>query len=205
VVLNEGGLVNKCIQGLVIALAAGMAAAECPVPPANTPSAAARQLAISKLGQFMKCEANDPLNDQSPCNTFASRGLEAIYGVTDFKGDKAGHLSANQMWDKASGTASGWVKLGGVLDEQNNLCAQSMANAGWPVIALLKAVGHGHVALVIPGEPQQSGSWSMLVVNSASFFLGAPASAYVNKPISSAFRPELAREAYFFYRKPRSP
>lgn len=65
-----------------------MAVAQCPVPPANTPSAAAKQLAISRLGQFLKCEANDPLNDQSPCNTFASRGLEAIYGVKDFKSGK---------------------------------------------------------------------------------------------------------------------
>ncbi|KQZ81537.1 hypothetical protein [Pseudomonas sp. Root562] len=178
------------------------AAAQCPVPPANVPSEAAKQLAISKLGQFLKCEANDPLNDQSPCNTFASRGLESIYGVNDFKSNGTSHQSANQMWDTVNAPGSKWSNLGKVFDEQNNLCAQSAANAGWPVIALLKAAGHGHVALVIPGEPQQSGSWGMLVANSASFLLNAPASAYLNKPLSNAFGAANAQNAVFFYRKP---
>ncbi|WP_133303184.1 hypothetical protein [Cupriavidus lacunae] len=178
-------------------------AAQCPVPPANAPSAAAKQLAISKLGQYLKCESNDPINDQSPCNTFASRGLESIYGVTDFKSSGGtAHQSANQMWDTVNASGSKWQKLGSVFDEQNNLCAQSMANAGWPVIALLKATGHGHVALVIPGEPQTSGTWGMLVANSASFFLDKPASAYLNKPLSSAFGPVNAKSASFFYRNP---
>lgn len=187
----------------VLALAAaGVAAAQCPVPPANTPSAAAKQLAISKLGQFMKCEADNPLNDQSPCNTFASRGLESIYGVKDFKSGETTHKTANQMWNTVNAPESKWRKLGGVFDEQNNLCAQSMANAGWPVIALLNASGHGHVALVIPGEPQMSGSWGMLAVNSASFFLGKPVSAYLNKQLSNAFDAASAQKASFFYRNP---
>jgi hypothetical protein len=176
--------------------------AQCPVPPANTPSASAKQLTISKLGQFLKCDANDPLNDQSPCNTFASRGLESIYGIKEFKSGEQSHQSANQMWDTANASGSKWVKLGGVFNEQNNLCAQSMANTGWPVIALLKASGHGHVALIIPGEPQKSGTWSMLAANSASFFLDDPDSAYLNKPLSNAFGNANAQNASFFYRKP---
>lgn len=181
---------------------ASMVEAQCPVPPANAPSAAAKQLAISKLGQFLKCEANDPLNDQSPCNTFASRGLEAIYGVKDFKLGETTHQSANQMWDTVNASGSRWEKLGSVFDEQNNLCAQSMANAGWPVIALLQATGHGHVALVIPGEPLKSGSWGMLAANSASFFLAKPTSTYLNMPLSSAFSVASAQNASFFYRNP---
>lgn len=190
------------VLSVVAIAAAGVAAAQCPVPPANTPSAAAKQLAISKLGQFLKCEVDDPLNDQSPCNTFASRGLESIYGVKDFKSGETTHQAANQMWNTVNAQGSKWLKLGGVFDEQNNLCAQSMANAGWPVIALLKSSGHGHVALVIPGEPQKSGSWGMLAVSSASFFLGKPASAYLNKPLSNAFDAASAQKASFFYRNP---
>jgi len=202
VVLNDGGLVKKIMLIVVAIAASGTAAAQCPVPPANTPSPAANQLAVSRLGQFLKCEANDPLNDQSPCNTFASRGLESIYGVTDFKSENTSHQSANQIWNTVNAPGSKWVKLGGAFDEQNNLCAQSMANNGWPVIALLKATGHEHVALVIPGEPQRSNSWGILAANSASFFLDKPASAYLNKPLSSAFDAASAQKAAFFYRNP---
>jgi len=190
------------VAGLVILAVMDFAIAQCPVPPANGPSTVAQQLAITKLGQFLRCEANDPLNDQSPCNTFASRGVEAIYGVKDFKVGATTHQSANQMWDTVTASGSKWRKLGGVLDEQNNLCAQSIANAGWPIIALLQAAGHGHVALIIPGEPQKSGSWGMLAANSASFFLDKPALVYVNKPLSNAFGASSAQKATFFYRTP---
>lgn len=193
---------KQFILSAIIIFTAGVAAAQCPVPIANTPSSAAKQLAISKLGQFLKCEANDPLNDQSPCNTFASRGLESIYGVKDFKSGVSTHQAANEMWSTVSASGSKWSKLGGVFDEQNNLCAQSMANAGWPVIALLKGTGHGHVALVIPGEPKKSDTWGMLVANSASFFLDKPASAYLNKPLSNAFNTTSSQTSAFFYRNP---
>jgi hypothetical protein len=194
--------VKSVICSVAIVVTATVVHAQCPVPPANTPSAAANSLAISRLSQFLKCEEGDPLNDQSPCNTFASRGLEAIYGVTDFRSGTKSHQSANQMWDTVNSPGTKWTQLGTVFNEANNLCAQSAANAGWPVIALLKAAGHGHVALVIPGQPTVSNSWGMLTANSASFFLDKPTSVYLNKGLSSAFGPTNAQKAVFFYRKP---
>lgn len=173
----------------------------CPVALINTPSDAARKLSISKLGQFMQCESNDPINDASPCNTFASRGLEAVYGVTDFKRG-LGHLSANQIADKVIANGSRWTVIGAILDENNNLCAQSLANSGFPVIAVKKGSPHGHVALVIPGEPMKSASWNMLVSNSASFLIGKPETAYVSKPLSNAFSKNSTPGAKFFWRKP---
>lgn len=181
----------------------GVAEANCPVSPVNIPSANAEKVMVSKLGQFLKCDTNDPLNDQSPCNTFASRGLEAMYGVDDFKLGENSYQSANQMWAFVNSPDSKWQKLGQVFNEQNNLCAQSMVNTGWPVIALLQASGHGHVALVIPGEVQSSSSWGMLVANSASFFLNKVDSVYLSKPLSNAFGVDSAQKAIFFYRAPK--
>ncbi len=44
-------------------------------------------LAEGGVGRLQR--AGDPLNDQSPCNTFAGRGLESIYSVTEFQeGDR---------------------------------------------------------------------------------------------------------------------
>lgn len=180
---------------------------QCPVPPANTPSRQQLDLVIKKLGEFMKCEVGNEMNDSSPCNTFASRGLEAIYGVKDFKTGKSSHQSANGMWNEVHKSDSQWKKLGAVLDEQNNLCAQSIANAGWPVIALRERKGHGHVALVIPGELKDSGSWGMKTANSASFFyretpeeMYSKSQGYLDKALSSAFIKEDAKDAVFFYR-----
>jgi hypothetical protein len=180
---------------------------QCPVLPANTPSRQQLDLVIKKLSEFMKCEAGNRTNDLSPCNTFASRGLEAIYGVKDFKTGKSSHQSANGMWNEVNKPDSQWKKLGAVLDEQNNICAQSIANAGLPVVALRQRQGHGHVALIIPGELKDSGTWGMKTANSASFFLRqtpdeiySKSQGYLDKALSSAFTKEDAKDALFFYR-----
>lgn len=189
-------------QLLLLCVVANVAVAQCPVPPLNTPSAAAQKLAIAKLSEFLKCEANDPISDQSPCNVFASRGLEAIYGVADFKTTAGQHFSANQIWDAVNAAGVRWARIGPILNEQNNLCAQSVANAGMPIIAVMQAEGHGHVALVVPGEPTPSAIWGMLAANGASFFLDKPASGFVSKPLSHAFSKDSAGRTIFFYRKP---
>lgn len=182
-------------------LYAGSAAAACPVPPQNAPSEEAQKLAIYKLNELLKCDPRDPVNDQSPCNTFASKGLEAIYQVTDFKIGSSSHMSANQIWQSVSKVGSSWVALGSLLDQDANLCAQSVANKGIPIIAVMQGIPHGHIALVIPGEPKSSSSWGINVANSASFFYKRPESAYVSKPLSNAFGRQDAQEARFYYRK----
>ncbi|MFG1287909.1 hypothetical protein [Xanthobacter versatilis] len=177
----------------------GSANAACPIPITSNPTDASGHLAISKLSQLLVCSENDPMNDQSPCNTFASRGLESIYSVSDFK-TASGFLSANAIWDYVNASAK-WVSLGGVYNEDNNLCAQVMANQALPVIAVMKAPGHGHIALIIPGEPGKSGTWNMLVAYSASFLYNHPDKAYVGGLLSKAYQPDDAKKAVFFYRK----
>jgi hypothetical protein len=165
----------------------------------SEPTDLGSQLAISKLSRLLTCSADDPLNDQSPCNTFASRGLESIYSVSDFK-KGTGYLSANGIWDFVT-ASSRWVLVGGVFDQDNNLCAQALANRAYPVIAVMKASGHGHIALVIPGAAEKSPKWNMIAAYSASFLYEHPESAYVGGLLSKAFGPENAKNAKFFYRK----
>jgi hypothetical protein len=184
---------------IAILLSVCGANAACPVPVTSKPTDTSGQLAISKLSQLLVCSQNDPMNDQSPCNTFAGRGLEAIYSVSDFK-TATGFLSANAIWDYVSASGN-WVSLGEVYNEDNNLCAQAMANQAVPVIAVMKASGHGHIALVIPGDPGKSGTWNMLVAYSASFLYNHPEKAYVGGLLSKAYQPDDAKKAVFFYRK----
>ncbi len=174
----------------------GAAHAACPVPPANTPSEAAKKLAIGKLSQFLACSADDPINDQSPCNTFASKAMEAIYGVTDFKTGASTHMSANQIADKVA-AGGRWKLIGPVLDNDNALCAQAASNAAYPVVAVMKATNHGHIALVIPGEPKQAPTWNnTLAPNSASFFYQEPQKVYINGGKVNAAK------ALYYYRAP---
>jgi hypothetical protein len=177
-----------------------VAFADCPVPPANVPSESAKKLAISKLSQFLTCSEDDPLNDQSPCNTFAGKGLEAIYGVNDFKTGPMTYMSANEIADTVA-AGGAWKLIGALLDDQNALCAQAASNAAYPVIAVMRGNTHGHIALVIPGEPKQAPTWgNRLAANSASFFLGKPSQVYINGPLSKAFGSDNAARAKYYYR-----
>jgi hypothetical protein len=152
------------------------------------------------LSQFLVCGADDPINDQSPCNTFASKGLEAIYGVTDFKTGTNTHMSANQIADKVA-SGGNWRKIGPLLDDDNALCAQAAANAAYPVVAVMKGTKHGHIALVIPGEPKKAQSWDgTLAPNSASFFHKKPQDVYINGPMNKAFGKANAATATYYYR-----
>ena len=189
----------RCVVGPMIMCLAAQVIAGCPVPVQNTPSQAAKQLAIAKLGPLLACKPDDPINDQSPCNTFASKGLEAIYGVIDFKTGPNQFMSANKIHEKIK-SSSKWKAIGTVFNVDNGLCAQSASNAAMPVVAVMTGNPHGHIALVTPGEPQKSGTWNMLVPMSASFFYKEPSKAYLDGPLSKAFGPANASNATYYYR-----
>src|ERR1700722_1318934 len=88
--------------------------ADCPVPMNSAFNQADQDHAISVLGAYFVCTAGDPGNDQSPCNTFAGRGLEAIYNITDLK-TQTGYMTANQIYDFVAGSGA-WHEIGGILD-----------------------------------------------------------------------------------------
>lgn len=186
---------------LVALLSFSAAFAACPVAVQNQPTDAANKLAVKKLGALLACDPNDPINDQSPCNTFASKGLEAIYGVTDFKTAAGTHQSANEIHATVK-KSTRWKEIGAVLDDDNALCAQSAANAALPVIAVITGSPHGHIALIIPGEPFKSPTWGKFAPKSASFFYNSPGKGYVNEPLSKAFQPAEAKNTTYYYRSP---
>ncbi len=71
--------------------------------------------------------------------------------------------------------------------------AQQLANEKKAVVAVYQnANSVGHVALVLPGNLEASGSWGLSVPNAASFFLPEPSRSFVNKGLSFAFTQEYA-------------
>ena len=80
---------KRAVLLLLLACAPPMLFAACPVPLQSVPSDAARKAAVSKLRKHLACKADDPLSDQSPCNIFAAKALEDLYGLHEFR-DGAG-------------------------------------------------------------------------------------------------------------------
>jgi hypothetical protein len=119
------------------------------------------------------------------CNAFAGKALEQLYGVTDFESNGRYKL-ANEIAHFVAVDAS-WKFLGDAANQTVLRASQDRANQKLPVIAVLEAMPHGHVALVIPGTLQGSGHWNLNVPNSACAFLDDPAKSYYNDKLSFAF------------------
>lgn len=138
------------------------------------------------LGEFMTC--GGPTPPTTPCNIFTSKALKRIYGITDFERPGGGFLTANEIAGYVEFKTEQWTLLGDAGVQQTLTDAQEYANRKKAVIAVqYNSTGHGHVAIVIPGALQPSGTWRLKCPNSASFFLNRPNRAYISKPLSYAF------------------
>ena len=69
------------------------------------------------------------------------------------------------------------------------------------VVALyMTPSGAGHVAIILPGELQPSGSWGLNVPNSASFLMMEPQRSYVGKGLSYAFAKTHLKDVVLYAR-----
>jgi hypothetical protein len=139
-----------------------------------------------RLAEFQSC--NEKSDDSSPCNRFTGEALADIYGIDDFKDPtrQGEYLSANLI-ETFVATSKNWVPLGDADDQRALDEAAQAANQHRAVIAVKMGEHHGHVAIILPGELAKSTNWGLNVPNSACFFLGKPAEAYVGDKLSKAF------------------
>lgn len=134
------------------------------------------------MGYFTCYGAGDPV----ACNVFVARAAEGVYGVSDFKRPDGTYLTANKIMDFVK-TNNSWSKLGMASDQSvlNDAAAGAQDHL---IIAVMSDQPHGHVALVLPGDPMHSGNWKLKVPNSASAFLDRVDRAYVYCRLSWAFQ-----------------
>lgn len=140
----------------------------------------------ASLQQFMNCQGHG--SGVTPCSKYLGESLNTVYKVNDFYSQKLGrYMLVDEINDYVS--KSGQWKLLGHAYEQGVLnTAQSDANAKKAVVAVYISDGNvGHVALILPGELQPSGSWGVSVPNAASFLLSSPERSFINKGLSYAF------------------
>ena len=99
------------------------------------------------------------------------------------------------------GESNQWTMLGHGYEQKALAEAQTNANAKKAVIAVyMNEAGAGHVALILPGDLQPSGSWGLNVPNSASFLLMEPQRSYVGKSLSYAFAKNHLRDVVIYTR-----
>ena len=140
------------------------------------------------LQKFTACQL--PLDNL--CRAALAQALEQIYGVKDFGADSK-YMTPAQIAAKASGD---WEHLGAATDQEALKKAQSAANCGKAVIAVMSGENGGHVAIILPGPLTPSAGWKLEVPNSASFFTHNPGKSFAGKPLSYSFPKAEGIEIY---------
>ena len=154
----------------------------------------------NSMTQFMNCATTSP--DKSQCSSFISESLVKVYKVNAFYSDKLKrHLQIYEI-SKSMIDGGSWTLLGYAYDQKALNEAQKCANASKAVIAVYTTVSGGkHIALILPGKLDYSGSGGFNVPNSASFFFDDPAKSYVGKGLSYAFAKNMIKDVALYCRK----
>jgi len=135
-----------------------------------------------------------PLPLDGSCRAALAQALEHLYGVKDF-GSEAKYMAPAEIGKKVFAD-SNWSHLGSASDQNALKSAQSSANCGKAVIAVLASESGGHVAIILPGALSHSGGWKLDVPNAASFFTHNPGKSFAGKPLSYSFPNAQGIELY---------
>lgn len=153
---------------------------------------------VTKLmDQFVDCASGTTENQV--CSSFVGESVAKVYKVNALYSDKAKrYLMFNEMLKQFS-ESSQWTVLGHAYDQKALVTAQERANANKAVVAVYTTdEGIKHVALILPGELQFSGTWGFEVPNSASFVLNDPSKSYVSKQLSYAFARNMIKDVTLY-------
>ncbi|UII26265.1 hypothetical protein LVD15_23690 [Fulvivirga maritima] len=148
------------------------------------------------LTAFRDCE-----NQSNDCHQYIGQSLTTVYKVNDFYSKaNSEYMPVSEIHDFLSNNSS-WSELGPAYSQDALQKAQDKANDKKAVVAVyLSSNGLGHVALILPGTLQPSGSWGLQVPNSASFFANEPSRSFINKGLSYAFSKSIIKDVKLYSR-----
>ncbi len=153
----------------------------------------------TSLQEFLQCGNKD--ENSPPCYRFAGESLKQVYKINDFySSEKGRYLEPDEIYSFLEESKQ-WTLLGKGYDQHALNGAQDYANANKAVVAVMKGAAYGHMVLILPGELQPSGSWSLKVPNSASFFTHQADKSFINKKLSYAFTPSDQGHILLYGRK----
>jgi hypothetical protein len=152
------------------------------------------------LDKFMTCASSG--TDTHPCSSFISESIAKTYKISGLYSDKTKQYLQLNETVKQIADPTKWTLLGHAYDQKILADAQQLANDHKAVIAIYTTPeGVSHIALVLPGELQASGSWGFKVPNSASFVLNEPSKSYVGKGLSYAFTRSMIKDVVLYVKK----
>ncbi|HEX5168016.1 MAG TPA: hypothetical protein VFW11_02500 [Cyclobacteriaceae bacterium] len=153
----------------------------------------------TSLQHFIDCKSKS--DENAECAKYIAESLQTVYKVNDFYSSRLGRYLMVAEIAKFLNETNQWTMLGHGYEQKALADAQNNANAKKAVIAVyMNETGSGHVALILPGDLQPSGSWGLNVPNSASFLLMEPQRSYVGKGLSYAFAKNHLKDVVLYAR-----
>jgi hypothetical protein len=153
------------------------------------------------MDQFMSCTSSS--SDSYSCSALITESVAKVYKLNNalYSEKSKRYLHLKEVSQQLA-EASQWTLLGHAYEQKALTEAQDMANAKKAVIAVYTTTeGVSHVAVILPGELQYSGTWGFQVPNSASFVLSEPSKSYVNKGLSYAFARNMIKDVKLYGKK----
>lgn len=149
------------------------------------------------LDQYLKC-AGTAENNYS-CSAFISESIAKVYKVNNVYVDKLKRFKLMNEMSEVIAEPTQWTLLGYAYDQKILDQAQTLANASKAVVAVYHtAEGVKHIALILPGDLQFSGTWGFKVPNAASFMLNDPTKSFVEKSLSYAFSRSMIKDVKLY-------
>ncbi len=157
-----------------------------------------KDLSVS-LEQFLTCTSST--GEKYQCSTFIGESISKVYKTNAFFSEKLSrYLRINEI-PKSLGESGQWTSLGYAYDQEALAKAQNSANAHKAVIAVYTTpTGIGHIAVILPGKLQYSGSWGFNVPNAASFSFADAGKSFVDKGLSYAFAKSMIKDVVLYSR-----
>lgn len=156
-----------------------------------------KQEVDAALQEFLDC-ANSS-TDKFHCSTYIGESIARIYHLDNLYSEKEGRYLLITEISKSMSEHSGWKLLGHAYEQNVLVEAQKYANENKAVIAVYKTTtGVGHIAVILPGNLQYSGSWGVNVPNSASFSFVEPEKSYTSKGLSYAFSKSMIKDVELY-------
>jgi hypothetical protein len=158
-----------------------------------------KDLAAS-LDEFMQCTNTN--GEKYQCTGFIGEAIAKVYKTNAFFSDKLSRYLFIHEIPKSLVENGQWTPIGHAYEQKALEEAQNQANASKAVIAVYTtANGIGHIALILPGKLQYSGSWGFNVPNAASFAINDATKSFVDKGLSYAFAKNMIKDVVLYTRK----
>jgi hypothetical protein len=155
---------------------------------------------MASLEQFINC--TNSTGEKYQCSGFIGESIAKVYKTNAFFSEKLSRFLRINEITKSLVENDQWTPLGHAYDQQVLVEAQNQANARKAVIAVYTTTnGIGHIAVILPGKLQYSGSWGFNVPNAASFVYNDTGKSFVDKGLSYAFSKSMIKDVVLYSRK----